>query len=203
MHHSMKLFTAALLGFAALLTSAKAAVVIDITQVGSDVVATGSGTIDTTDLTFVMANGGAAVAGNSAVILFGSISAVDQDGYVGVTPGPQAFGSGGLISPSSTSGSDFGINGRVNALAVPVGYSGSALSGSDTFDNQTLASLGLTPGTYTYTWGTGPDADSLTVNIAAVPEPSTWATMILGFAGIVFMAYRRKNYYNKMAFNAA
>ncbi len=29
-------------------------------------------------------------------------------------------------------------------------------------------------------------------NISAVPEPSTWAMMILGFAGIGFMAYRRK-----------
>jgi hypothetical protein len=27
---------------------------------------------------------------------------------------------------------------------------------------------------------------------AAVPEPSTWAMMILGFAGVAFMAYRRK-----------
>jgi hypothetical protein len=28
--------------------------------------------------------------------------------------------------------------------------------------------------------------------VAAVPEPSTWAMMILGFAGLGFMAYRRK-----------
>jgi hypothetical protein len=28
---------------------------------------------------------------------------------------------------------------------------------------------------------------------SAVPEPPTWATMILGFAGIGFMAYRRKS----------
>jgi hypothetical protein len=28
--------------------------------------------------------------------------------------------------------------------------------------------------------------------VAAVPEPSTWAMMILGFAGIGFMAYRQK-----------
>ena len=27
----------------------------------------------------------------------------------------------------------------------------------------------------------------------AVPEPSTWAMMILGFAGLGFRAYRRKN----------
>jgi PEP-CTERM motif len=37
---------------------------------------------------------------------------------------------------------------------------------------------------------------------AAVPEPSTWAMMILGFMGIGFMAYR-KNSHTKMAFNAA
>jgi hypothetical protein len=28
---------------------------------------------------------------------------------------------------------------------------------------------------------------------AAVPEPSTWAMMILGFAGVGFLAYRRKS----------
>ncbi|MGB8606808.1 MAG: PEPxxWA-CTERM sorting domain-containing protein [Bradyrhizobium sp.] len=30
--------------------------------------------------------------------------------------------------------------------------------------------------------------------VTAVPEPSTWALMILGFAGVGFMAYRRKNH---------
>jgi hypothetical protein len=30
-------------------------------------------------------------------------------------------------------------------------------------------------------------------NATAAPEPSTWAMMILGFAGIGFMAYRRKS----------
>ena len=35
--------------------------------------------------------------------------------------------------------------------------------------------------------------DDLSVTIAAVPEPSTWAMMILGFAGVGFMAYRRRN----------
>ena len=29
--------------------------------------------------------------------------------------------------------------------------------------------------------------------VAAVPEPSTWAMMILGFAGVGFMAYRRRS----------
>jgi cbb3-type cytochrome oxidase subunit 3 len=29
--------------------------------------------------------------------------------------------------------------------------------------------------------------------IAAAPDASTWAMMILGFMGVGFMAYRRKN----------
>ena len=35
-------------------------------------------------------------------------------------------------------------------------------------------------------------ANATTFN-SAVPEPSTWAMMILGFAGVGFMAYRRKS----------
>jgi hypothetical protein len=41
--------------------------------------------------------------------------------------------------------------------------------------------------------------NDLTVN-AAVPEPSTWAMMIIGFVGVAFMTRRRKN---QMALNAA
>jgi len=37
------------------------------------------------------------------------------------------------------------------------------------------------------------DDVSVTPLTAAVPEPSTWAMMLLGFAGIGFMAYRRKS----------
>lgn len=35
--------------------------------------------------------------------------------------------------------------------------------------------------------------------VAAVPEPSTWAMMIIGFAGVGFMAYRRKSKSTAMA----
>jgi hypothetical protein len=38
----------------------------------------------------------------------------------------------------------------------------------------------------------GPVAGTLTI-AAAVPEPSTWAMMILGFFGVGAMAYRRRN----------
>jgi PEP-CTERM motif len=35
--------------------------------------------------------------------------------------------------------------------------------------------------------------DTAELNVAAVPEPSTWAMMLLGFAGVGFLAYRRKS----------
>jgi hypothetical protein len=37
-------------------------------------------------------------------------------------------------------------------------------------------------------------------SVSAIPEPSTWAMMMLGFCGLGFMAYRRKN---QTAFRAA
>jgi PEP-CTERM motif len=38
--------------------------------------------------------------------------------------------------------------------------------------------------------GTGLVGSSVT---SAVPEPSTWAMLILGFAGVGFVSYRRKS----------
>jgi hypothetical protein len=44
-----------------------------------------------------------------------------------------------------------------------------------------------------------PITGTLTI-AAAVPEPSTWVMMILGFLGLGFMAHRRRN---QTAFDAA
>ena len=38
----------------------------------------------------------------------------------------------------------------------------------------------------------GYGGDLTTVGVGAVPEPSTWAMMILGFCGVVFMGARRR-----------
>jgi hypothetical protein len=49
-------------------------------------------------------------------------------------------------------------------------------------------------GTYVYNdTGTASFAETTPSQVAAVPEPSTWAMLLLGFAGIGFTAYRRKN----------
>jgi hypothetical protein len=51
----------------------------------------------------------------------------------------------------------------------------------------TFSSLSWTNPTYEFYY-------AFTVgSVGAIPEPSTWAMMILGFAGVGFMTYRRKN----------
>jgi hypothetical protein len=59
-------------------------------------------------------------------------------------------------------------------------------------------SLSLAPGTYQIRFAETDNVlffqqgvDNASINLGAVPEPSTWAMMILGFAGIGFMVYRR------------
>jgi PEP-CTERM motif len=47
--------------------------------------------------------------------------------------------------------------------------------------------------------GVGVISDTVTFGVATVPEPSTWAMLILGFCGVGFMTFRKE----KMAFNAA
>jgi PEP-CTERM motif len=45
------------------------------------------------------------------------------------------------------------------------------------------------PMTYWGAWSSSANLD----HGSAVPEPSTWAVLLLGFAGIGIMVYRRKN----------
>ena len=62
--------------------------------------------------------------------------------------------------------------------------------------------VGLTWEHHLFALGGGLEAYRLDVQstVGAVPEPSTWAMMILGFAGIVFVTYRRKSKPTLMTF---
>jgi hypothetical protein len=183
---------AAALGLMAMVGWAEAGVIIAIDQVGSDVVATGSGTIDLTGLTFLSNELALTVLNPSIALIVMGPGAGEV--YTGAT-GPPSFGPGGFITPSSGSGDLIAVQGNGGAIGVPAGYvSGTTLSATDTYASQTFASLGLTPGTYQYTWGTGAHADSLTVQIgpAAVPEPSTLALAGLGALIGAGAWYRRR-----------
>lgn len=176
--------------------AAHASVLLTLLESGSNVAGTGSGTINTTALTLSnTGTGTAGVAGNLGFTRVGPNTSTSLDIYSGIT-GPTSFGSSGLISASSGSGNLIGVRGGNNTIFVSTGYvSSAALSGSATWASASFASLGLTPGTYTWNWGAGPTADSLTLQIGpsgggAAPEPGTLALLALG--GVCAFARRRR-----------
>jgi hypothetical protein len=147
---------------------AKATTVFSMQQVGLDVTVTGSGTIDLTDLS-LRANGAASALTIPSVATL-LIGVGNYDIYQTVS-GPSNFGSGGAANATSATGDRLAIIAG-QFIDVPLGYvSGTALSGTATWSNTTLAQLGVTPGTYTWNWGSGAHADSLTLVITA-PEPA-------------------------------
>ena len=120
---------------------------VTVDQVGSNVVATGSGAFNLTGLNFVenTISGVAAIQANQGVISIGPGSKANVSVYTGFT-GPTSFGSGDTFLANTSSG-DWVVLGGLG-LFLPQGYvSGHALSDSMTFNNATFASLGLTPGT--------------------------------------------------------
>ena len=166
---------------------------VTLEQVGSNVVATGSGAINLTELTFVNHFGPAnnQLWASGGVILTGAAPAF-IDGYGGFT-GPTSFGSGGNFFPSTSSGDFVGIAGPGSGgfIFVPLGYvSGAALSDSMTFTNATFASLGVTPGRYVWRWGPGAD-QNFTLQIGSVPDGGSTVSL-LGFALFGLAALRRK-----------
>ncbi len=163
--------------------SAQAGYIVTFRQVGPDVVATGSGPIDLTGLDTLFPT-----TGTSQVVPFGAYIFTGPTGSNPVQPyggggisGPTSFGSGFGTLADSGSGDLVGIFGLGHLLFVPLGYvSGSPLSDTATYDSASFASLGLTPGIYEWTWGTGVN-QNFTVRIV----PDSGSTFGLLFVGLV------------------
>jgi plastocyanin len=184
---SLKLFKPALvttlgIAFAWLLSlqPAEAGYTVTLQQVGANVVATGSGAIDLTGLTFIGSSGSdnPGIDGPSGLIGTGPFGSL-VDAYQGFT-GPTSFGIGpGGRSPNTASGDFVSMSGDGQQLFVPHNYvSGAALSDSMTFNNATLATLGVTPGTYVWTWGTRAN-QNFTLKIFSTGQAATFVVSVV------------------------
>jgi hypothetical protein len=209
------------LGLSALAApGAQAKFVAIFEEVGSNVEEIGDGTINLTDLG----------APGQPVSIRPSVSP-DVGTLVLGAPGRNVtfFTGGGITGPGSFGpgagaradvGAGDGIVATSSSIAVPLNYpSGARLSAISYYRDQSYDSLGMTPGVYIWTWGSGFSADSLVLDIVAptpgnvpdnsvlstlpfattevfsatapVPEPSTWAMLLVGFAGLGYAAVRR------------
>ena len=153
--------------------SAHAGYTVTLQQVGPNVVATGTGAIDLHGLTFLLGQYGPIVPQMSSRFLFppgrGSVAEIytgprpsSVDLYSGPIIGPTSFGGVSGTFANSGSGDMVGIGAITGGeyagvyLYVPAGYvSGAFLSDSATYSGKTFANLGVRPGTYVWTWGTG------------------------------------------------
>jgi PEP-CTERM motif len=112
---------------------------------------------------------------NLFALLFPGTPAVTQ---LFLTPGTITF----AMSGSPTDLNDFKGTGSVGIFL--------SLNTSDTGDAFATSASGLV-GTITYTYTPAPSF--------AVPEPSTWAMMALGFAGLGLLGYRKTRSANALA----
>jgi hypothetical protein len=176
----------------------QAGLIITVSQSGRNVVAVGAGSVNTAALTVTTESGPGEIIPKDGLL------AINQDhdvAYVGIgISGPSSFGPGGQTVGSSATGPASGIVWMENRIILPFGYaSGAPISDTQTWDNTTISALGAIPGTYIWTWGSGPTADSLKLVIGAVPEPSSLILAGTAIGVVGFGAWIRRRVPGRVA----
>lgn len=173
-----------LVGSVLLATSAMAHAVYTITivETGGNVVMTGTGSLNTTGLTFSVTSAGCTDIRPDSLCIGSGFS--DRVALNALTPALSGFATAGQFQDDARTGDAVFI--FSNALFVPPGYvSGSPLSSSSTFNGRTFASMGLTLGTRTLTL---PNNDTIVINITNVPPTIATPVPTLGQYGIMALA---------------
>ena len=182
-----------------LIAPVEAAVVIDVQEVGGNVVFTTTGSLDLTGATYFSTTQydvGVISGGSNWYIASGSGSSVDT---YKMTSFDGAFGTNTtfLDSPSATSGDDFfiwGEGGSTEQVGVKGGYvSGSNIFSTMSYFGTTFAAMGMTQGQYIYSI----PSDTIALNIggsepSAVPLPATLPLLLIGLGGVGVLARRRR-----------
>ena len=157
------------------------AIVIEMFESGSDVVVTLDGSVDLTDLVY----SGPQLLAPAGIFSGDNIRFAPGDGVIeydrwnainGVSTGKFGSNSSNLFTGSFTT-TDYiafiNLSASDGFIQVPSTYvSGTLLSNSMTFIGQSLTTLGLTTGTYVYSWGTT-NPDSVTIYVGTTPTTTT------------------------------
>ncbi len=162
--------------------SAQAGYIVTLQQVGPNVVATGSGAINLTGLTFFDRRRRIQIPRYSQALgsrLAGALSRgrlLPAWTFTSSHVDRRVSGAVAQRLPAVAAATWSGYSRYVftyifpRVLIVPRGYvSGTFLSNSATYSGKTIATLGVTPGTYVWTWGTGAN-QNFTLQIPPPPR---------------------------------
>ncbi|MDX1978204.1 MAG: hypothetical protein SFT94_11080 [Pseudanabaenaceae cyanobacterium bins.68] len=175
------LLISALATFIAQVQPAAAILIITGQETGSNVEFSYSGSLNVTGLTPAITSTSFGIRPSTALLVFFSGDINSNDTFANALSGPTSFGSGStFVGATSQTGGPLLILGNNGALTVPNNYiSGTTITGSLTFNGQTFATLGITPGTYNYNLTNG--LDTIQLNIGTTPIPFEFSPL-LGFA---------------------
>jgi hypothetical protein len=178
---------------------ARAAYIVNIYQDGANVKADGEGALNLTGLrrsfggeqtnlaTFLYSLQGWILLAPGGPINYGS--------WLGVT-GPSNLGNSGPINATNnTFPGIVGVAGSFGQLFVPEFYSGGPLpSGTATWNNQDFTTMGISPGSYTWTWGQEAEDQKFIINVGnQVPESSSVVLSACGLGFLSLVMWKRKH----------
>ena len=185
---------------------AQAVLLLKVEQIGSNVVVTGSGSVNLTALnveydddnftntfTDIQLFAGPAAFADGLVTAYSGLSGPSTIGAIPnvlLLPDDSADSNGNLFGLLSNDQSNGDGTGRP-LLFLPQSYTSSALlAGTSFYSNTTYADFGLTDGTIkTWSWGTGATAVSVNVQVGSTPVP---APLGIAGAGAVFTGIKRR-----------
>jgi hypothetical protein len=161
-------------------------------EVGSNVVANGSGDIGIDGLGVSNVNSSPGVQPNLPYIEVGG-SSMDYVVTANIA-GPTSFGSGAYTPPSSSTGATVGIYDNQYIIFPTFYASDTFTSQSMIFSNANFATLGVTPGTYQWTWisGGGSEITTFTLEIGQTPIPAALPLFATGLGALGLLGSRRK-----------
>jgi len=171
----------------------RASIVISITDNSGNLTVTATGSLNTTGLMPFPPGGsnyspGIISGGTSWYIGPGSGGAFENY-QLATFSVPFGTSTTQIVPDSSTGDSFFLFGSPVPNVGLPAGYvSGAAINSQMTFNNTSLADLGLTAGNYLFTLPTG---DEIGLFITGVPEPSLFSTLGFLFA-VTFIRRKRR-----------